>query len=117
MNNFFSRWIILTIGVLLATFLVPGIDCPRWPTLFAASLVLGILNTLAKPLLMALTFPFILVTFGLFIVIINAGLLLTTSWLLQNHGFYVEGLRSALLGSIVISLVTIVFSHPQPRRN
>ena len=112
------RWLILTIGVLLASFLVRGITYgDNWLTLFAASLVLGILNTLARPVLMLLSFPFILITFGLFIIIINAGLLLFTSWLLQHHGFHVAGFWPALWGALIISLVNMVLSKPEPRRN
>lgn len=99
--------------------IVPGLNCDHWQTLVLASLVLGILNTFVKPILLLLSLPFIVVTFGLFLVFINAGLLEFTAWIVPK--FHVAGFWSAMGGGLVISIVSIVLGYPgansRPQRN
>ena len=104
------RWFILTIAVWAAVEIVPGIHYDNWPTIVIAALVLGILNTLVKPILTIVSIPFILVTFGLFLLIINAAMLKLTAALVS--GFSVDSWGSALMGSLVISIVSIVAGRP-----
>lgn len=103
----FIRWLITTLAVWAAVELVPGLDYDRWPTLLLAALVLGILNVFVKPLLTLVTIPLVIVTLGLFLIVINAALLKLTAWLVP--GFLVADWLSAFLGSIIISLVTFFF--------
>ncbi len=100
------RWLLLTLSVWVAAVLIPGIDYgDSWKALLIAALVLGILNTLIKPVLLLLSLPFIVVTLGLFLLVINALLLMLTAALVPD--FNVDGFWSALFGSIIISLVSL----------
>jgi putative membrane protein len=104
---FLGRWLVTTLAVWIAVELVPGLRYDRWQTLALASLVLGVLNTFVKPVLEFLTIPLIAVSFGLFVVVINAMMLRWTSHLV--NGFTVEGWGPALLGGIIISIVSLLF--------
>ena len=107
---FLLRWLILTIAVWAATMIVPGLQCAHWQTLVLASLVLGILNSFVKPILLLLSLPFIVVTFGLFLIFINAGLLELTAWIVPH--FHVAGFWAAMGGGLVISIVSLVLGYP-----
>lgn len=102
-----ARWLITTLAVWVAVEIVPGLGYDRWQTLVLAALVLGILNTFVKPLLAFVSIPLILLSFGLFLVVINAILLKFTAFLVP--GFSVASWGAALLGSIIISLVSLMF--------
>lgn len=101
------RWLITTLAVWVAVELVPGLDYDRWQTLALAALVLGILNSFVKPLLALISIPLIIVTLGLFLIVINAVLLKLTAWLVP--GFLVADWLAAFVGSIIISVVTFFF--------
>ena len=108
MGAFVLRWFVTAIAVLVAERLLPGIQCSGWGTLLGASLLLGIINAFVRPVLLLLSLPFIIVTMGLFILVVNALLL----WLVANiiPGFYVDGFWNAFFGSIIISLVSWILS-------
>lgn len=108
------RWIVLTLAVWVAATVVPGIGYQSWQSLLIASLVLSILNTFVKPLLNLLSLPFIVLSFGLFLLVINAILLGLTSWLVK--GFNVAGFWPAVGGSLVISVVSMFLGYPRHRR-
>jgi putative membrane protein len=108
MIAFVLRWLITTISVLVAAYVIQGIGYEGWGALLGASLLLGIINAFVRPVLLLLSFPFIIVTMGLFIFVINALLLLLVSKLIP--GFLVDGFWSAFFGAIVISLVSWIFS-------
>ena len=80
-----------------------------WPLLFVA-LILGIVNSFVSPILKFLSIPFIIITLGLFLLLINALMLLFTEWLagLFDIDFYVNGFWTAVGGAIVITIVTWV---------
>ncbi len=100
------RWIILSLSVWAAVELVPGIGYDEVQSIVMAALVLGVLNVLVKPLLTIVSIPFILLSFGLFLLVINAAVLKMTAWLVP--GFTVADWGSAFLGSVVISLVSML---------
>src|SRR5687768_16109319 len=102
------RWLVLALGVMLATKIVPGIQCDNGTTLIAVVLLLSFFNAILKPLLVLFTLPFILVTMGLGVVVINAVLFLLVGQLV--HGFYVAGFWTALGGSLVVSLTNLLVS-------
>jgi putative membrane protein len=102
------RWIVLALGVTLATKIVPGITCRDGATLIAVVLLLSFFNAILKPLLVLFTLPFIIVTLGLGVVVINALLFLFVGRLVS--GFQVDGFMSALLGSLVVSVTNLVMS-------
>lgn len=103
-RTFLLRWAIHSVGVMAASQIVPGIECSSWSGLLTAALVLGLLNAFLRPLLMLLSLPLVLVTFGLFLWVINAGLLYLVGYLVKP--FHVASFWSALGGSAVISLVS-----------
>jgi putative membrane protein len=109
MKDFLQRWIINTLAVLAAVHIVHGLSYDRWIDVVLASLILGILNALVKPMLMLLSVPLLVVTLGSFYFVINALLLWLTGLLLKD-GFRVEGFWPAFWGALVISLVTLVLN-------
>jgi len=108
LKNFVQQWVISTLAVLIATQIVRGIKYDTWPSLLIATLVLGILNTFVRPLLTLLSLPLVILTLGLFRVVINAGLLLLVDRLVEH--FHVDGFSSAFWGALVISIVTLVLN-------
>jgi putative membrane protein len=111
------RWLVLALGVAFAATFVPGIGCDGASALIVVALLLSLFNAVLKPLLVLFTLPFILVTMGLGMVVINAFLFLLAGRLV--HGFHVDGFWSALLGSLVVSATNIaagVFRGGRPPR-
>lgn len=106
---FLQRWAISTFAVLVAEHIVSGIRYDSWIDLLVATLVLGILNVFLKPLLMILSLPILILTLGLFTLIINAILLLLVGKLVS--GFYVDGFGAAFWGALVISITTIILNY------
>jgi putative membrane protein len=102
------RWLVLALGVMLATKIVPGISCDKGTTLIAVVLLLSFFNAILKPLLVLFTLPFILLTMGLGVVLINALLFLLVGELV--NGFGVEGFWPALGGSLVVSVTNLIVS-------
>jgi len=107
MKPFVTRWFVTTLAVLVAAQL-PGIRSTSLFSLVGASLLLGIVNALVRPILLLLSLPLILVTLGFFILIINALMLRLVAGLVP--GFYVDSFGSAFLGAIIISLVSWLLS-------
>ncbi|NOT06255.1 MAG: phage holin family protein [Anaerolineales bacterium] len=113
MTKFFLRWAINAIALYVAVQFVTGVDYQgSWTGLVWLALIIGLLNALVRPVLKLLAFPLIILTLGLFTVVINTIVLMLTSSIGQafNLGLTVDGFWSALLGSIVISLVSVVLS-------
>jgi putative membrane protein len=109
LKAFIQRWIISTVAVLVATYVVDGIRFQSWPSLLAATLVLGLLNTFLRPVLMLLSLPLLIFTLGLFTIVINAVLLLLVDWLLKPK-FTVEGFGPAFWAALVISIVSLLLN-------
>jgi len=106
---FIVRLLINMVAILIIAYLLPkviGVD--SWLAALVAAFLLGVVNTFIRPLLILLTFPLTVVTFGIFLLVIN-GLLL---WLVSAvvPGFHVNGFWGAVIGSILISLVSWVLS-------
>jgi len=110
---FLLRLLINAAALWVAIQLLGGIDHRgSWWSLLLVALVFGGLNAGVRPLLKLLSIPLIIVTLGLFIFVINALMLLLTSWVsgLLDLGFYVDGFWSAFLGGLVVSSVSLVLS-------
>lgn len=113
MTRFLLRWAINAAGVYAAIWIVPGISfLGEWTSILWIALIFGLLNALVRPLLKFLTCPLIILTLGLFTIVVNTLMLMLTSSVGQSFGlaFMVDGFWSALLGSLVISLVSVVLS-------
>jgi putative membrane protein len=108
MTAFVIRWLVTTLAVLVAAHLIPGISYEGWGTLLGASLLLGIINAFVRPILLLLSLPWIIITMGLFIFVINALLLMLVSKIIP--AFQVAGFWSAFFGAIVISIVSWLLS-------
>lgn len=102
------HWLVLALGVMLATKIVPGIKCEDGGTLVAVVLVLSFSNAILRPLLVLFTLPFILMTLGLGVLVINALLFLLVGRVVD--GFHVSGFWSAFGGALVVSITNLVLS-------
>ena len=107
MKPFLMRWIVTTIAVAFAVQLT-DMHTDGWFPLVVAALLLGVINAVLRPIMLLLSLPFILVTLGLFILIVNALML----WLVGGlvPGFYVPGFWTAFFGAIIISIVNWTLS-------
>ncbi len=108
LKEFVKRWAISTVAVLAAATILPGISYDRWSDVILAALLLGVLNSVLRPLLMLLSLPLLVLTLGLFTLLINAGLLYLVHLLLP--GFRVRDFWSAFFGALIISLVTLLLN-------
>ena len=102
------RTLITAAGLWLADQLIAGIYFTGWPTLLLAAFLLGIVNAIVRPLVILLTLPATLLTFGLFLLVINAGMLGLTAWFLD--GFAINGFWPALGGWLIVSFVAMLAS-------
>jgi len=110
------RWIITSIAVAAAVWLIPGIrieGTTGWWAVVVMALILGLVNAILRPILAFLSCGFIVLTLGLFIFVVNGLTFMAGSWIAVNWfnvGFYVDNLWSAILGSIVVSIVSFLLS-------
>ena len=102
MPGFLIRILIVALGLWLATEFVPGIEIKGGWTLLGAALLLGLVNAIMRPLLILLTLPITVLTFGLFLLVINAGTLALVAWALDD--FSIAGFWPAVWGGIVVGL-------------
>jgi putative membrane protein len=109
LKAFLQRWAINTLAVLLAAYVVPSIRYERPLDLFVASLLLGIFNAFLKPLMWLLSLPLMILSLGLFNLVINAALLYFTGYLLRPR-FEVQGFWPAFWGALIISVVSIALN-------
>ncbi len=100
------RWLLLAAALLLVAHLYPGVSVTSFGSAMVAALVLGLLNTLVRPLLVLLTLPVTLLTLGLFLFVINALMFWSAAGVLS--GFNVTGFGAALVGSVIYSLCGMV---------
>jgi putative membrane protein len=110
-KRFLQSWLLNTLAVLVAVYVLPGLrfaDNSFW-TPFVVALILGILNAFIRPIMMFLALPLLILTLGLFTLVINALLLYFVGWLLKGH-FQVDSFGSAFLGAILISLVNMILN-------
>ena len=101
--NFVIRVLIIAVNAFLLAYLLPGIEIAGFFTAIIVAFVLAILDALVKPLLILLTLPATILTFGLFLFIINAIIILLDAYLV--HGFQVKSFGHALLFSVLLSIV------------
>ena len=109
------RWFITGLALFVAAWLVPGIrvdDARGWVVYAIMAVVLGLVNAVIRPILKLLTCPLILLTLGLFCLVINAVTLLLAARLTQSlgFGFQVGGFWPAFWGALIVSVVTAVLS-------
>ena len=100
------RWLLLAAALLLVAHLSPGVTVNSFSAALVAALVLGLLNTLVRPLLVLLTLPVTVLTLGLFLFVINALMFWAAAGLLE--GFRVDGFGAALIGSVIYSIASTI---------
>ncbi len=116
--NFLMRTVVVGVAVAADAWLIPGIAVSGSSTaaivgtLAAVALIIGVVNAFVRPVVAALTGCFIVLTLGLFLLVVNAWMLMLSAWVAGQLGlgFTVDGFSSALLGSILISIVTWLLS-------
>jgi putative membrane protein len=104
--NLLIRWLLNTLALFVVVSVVPNFHYRSWMTLAIAAAVLGLLNAIVRPVLFVLTLPLTVVTLGLFLLVLNAIMLELTAWLVP--GFDVDGFGWAIVGAIVLTLVSLV---------
>jgi len=108
MGSLLLRWLLSALALLAVAYLYPGVRVETFFAALIAALVLGLVNALIRPILVLLTLPVTIITLGLFLFVINAGLFWFVAQVVK--GFSVDGFLSALVGSILYSLVTLLVS-------
>lgn len=125
MTTLILRWAINAVALYAAIAIVPGLqaDNPNWQAYIWLALIFGLVNALVRPLLKLLTCPLILLTLGLFTLVINTAMLYLTSSVgeLVGIGLSIANFWAAFLGALVISLISLVLTMfvrepKQPRR-
>ena len=113
--NLIIRWIVTSISLFVAAWLVPGIRIEQggWTVFAAMAIILGLVNAIVRPILKLLSCPLIVLTLGFFVLIING----ITLWIASgiavrwfNVGFYVDDYWAAFLGGVIVSLVSVVLT-------
>jgi putative membrane protein len=102
------RTLITALGLGLATAILPGVQIDGALTLLVAALLLGLVNAIIRPLAILLTLPLTLLTLGLFLLVINAGMFGLVAAMLNE--FHVAGFFSALFGALIVSLTSALAS-------
>lgn len=100
------RWLLAACALLLVAYVYEGVQVRSFPSALIAAAVIGLFYMLLRPVLVVLTLPVTVVTFGLFLFVINALLFWAAASVLD--GFYVSGFWAALLGSIIYSVIMLV---------
>jgi putative membrane protein len=108
MLSFLKRWLITTVSVWVAANIVSGIHSDRSSGLLLAALVLGLLNAFVRPAMVVLSLPLVVLTLGLFMLVINALLLWSVGLVLKD--FHVDSFGAAFWGSVIISLTSLVLN-------
>ncbi|MFN2302353.1 MAG: phage holin family protein [Anaerolineales bacterium] len=109
------RWLIIAISLYVAVLIVPGIrvEGDAWVVFSVMAIILGLVNAIIRPILKLISCGFIILTLGLFVFVINAGTLWISSKIAQNWfnvGFYINNFWSALLGSLIVSIISVILS-------
>ncbi|KPK72468.1 hypothetical protein AMJ87_04695 [candidate division WOR_3 bacterium SM23_60] len=109
------RWVIIALSLFVAAWLVPGIrvEGNAWLIFTVMAVILGLVNAVVRPILTLLTCSLVILTLGLFVLVINALTLWLASSIAVNWfrvGFYVDGFWAAFLGALIVSIVSLVLS-------
>ncbi len=104
MITLFTKIFVAALSLVITAYVIPGVEIDGAVAAIAAAVVLGVLNILVKPLLIVLTLPITIVSLGLFIFVINAGLFMLAAYFIE--GFTVSSFWVALLASLVVSIIS-----------
>lgn len=104
--NFLIRLILNAVAILLTAYLLPGVEVDGFFGAFILAVVLAILNAVLKPILIILTIPITVVTLGLFLIVINAGVILLADYFLEST--YIDGFWWAVLFGLIVSILNSI---------
>ena len=107
--NILINWVINALVIMVAAYILPGVHVENIWAAFVVALVLGVLNVLIKPILVLLTLPITIVTFGLFLLVINAMMVVMVSHVVP--GFSVDNFEWAFIFSAVVSLINLALQR------
>ncbi len=122
----FLIWVVVNAAALaIAAGLLDGITVSgattqdQVVTLIVVALIFGVVNAIVEPIVKLLSLPFIILTLGLFLIVINAAMLLLTSWISGELGrrFEVDGFWTAVLGAVIITIATWILEAVLPDRD
>lgn len=105
--TFLLYFVVMAAAMLLLSRVLPGFQVDGWGPALVASVVLGLVNAIVRPILFILTLPFTIITLGLFLIVLNALMLGLTAWLVR--GFRIDGFGTMLLASVLLALVGMVW--------
>ncbi|GAB1543793.1 phage holin family protein [Scytonema sp. NUACC21] len=111
MKHFLLTWLGTAAALIITSNIVPGFEIKNFIAALVAAVVIGLVNAIVRPVLGILTFPITLLTFGLFTFVLNALTLWLASALTPGYGFIINGFVPALLGSIVLAIVSSVINY------
>lgn len=113
MVKLFTKWLLSAIALLFVAYVYSGVQVSSFGAAMLAALVIGLLNVIVRPILVVLTLPVTLVTLGLFLFVINALMFWAAGSVLA--GFHVSGFLSALVGSLIYSLLGVIIESALER--
>lgn len=108
--QFIVKLFLNSLAVIIASQILPGVHVNDWLDAVLLAAVLAVLNVSIKPIIVFFTLPFTLFSFGLFLLVINAGIILIADWIL-GKGFEVDGFWWALAFSIILSILNSLFER------
>ena len=109
MGSLIIRWLLNALGLFIVAQFVSGVGYSSLQALLIAALVLGLLNAIVKPILFWLTLPLTIVTLGLFLIVLNAIIVMLTAYLVP--GFTVTGFVPAAIAGLILGLISLVTSR------
>jgi putative membrane protein len=112
--SFFLKVLVTTFAVVISAYLMPGVSVDSFLTAIIVAFVMGLLNAILKPILVILTLPVTILSLGLFILVINAFIVLITDYFVR--GFDVSGFWTAILFSIILTIINWLLSIPVRER-
>ena len=119
--NLLKRWLVFMLALFVAAWLIPGIrvESDAWVVYAIMAAILALLNAILLPILKTLSCGLIILTLGLFSLVLNAAMFMLSSYLAQtwfSAGYIVEDFWSALLGSLIVSVVSMLFSSDKKKK-
>lgn len=108
MPNFVLTWVLTAVALMITAHIVPGFAIKNFVAALIAAVVLGLVNAVVRPILVVLTLPLTIVTLGLFLFVVNAIAIWVASAF--TPGFTISGLGAALIGSIILTVITSVLN-------
>ena len=119
--NLIKRWLVFMLALFVAAWLIPGIhvESDAWVVYAVTAAILALLNAILLPILKALSCGLIILTLGLFSLVLNAAVFMLSSYLAQTWfhvGYVVDNFWSALLGSLIVSVISMLFSSDEKRK-